>query len=328
MSKQSADSNFRIKGNIMDKEIAVIEKPSQAIINWQDAVNSATIARDMRMQLADKVLKAEVDFGLPYEGAPKKVLLLPGAQKITDAFECYAEPVLLNKVEQWDREAPLFHYHYRVNLRQRGTDSLVSVGEGSANSNEAKWYWRKAQRVCPVCGKSAIIRGKQEFGGGWLCWSKRDGCGAKFKADDALITEQAEGRIRNEDIFDQVNTIQKIAIKRAHVAAAVNFGFSELFTQDLEEFSPEDMPHPKTENGKSQQTKTSSAPVVMEGITEEQQKQIAELESVIADMVDDDVLPRTQAQALHQMWTKATTYDTKKTAYDKIVSEYGKRKKK
>jgi hypothetical protein len=63
--------------------------------------------------------------------------------------------------------------------------------------------------------------------------------------------------------------------------------------------------------------------------TEEQQKEISELESVVADMIDDaDVLPRTQAKALHQMWTKATTYDTKKTAYDKIVSEYGKRKKK
>ncbi len=219
-----------------NNEVAVVEQHLlSAVIKWQDAVKVATKARAMRLELATKVLKKDIDFGVPFEGAPKNVLLLPGAQKITDAFECYANPVLLKEVEQWDRENPLFYYKYRVELRQRVTDSIVSVGEGSANSNEAKWYWRQGQRKCPKCGAEAIIRGKAAFGGGWLCWKKKDGCGQTFQSADQRIITQEVRRVPNEDIFDQVNTILKIAIKRAHVSSAVNFGFSELFAPDLEE---------------------------------------------------------------------------------------------
>lgn len=35
-------------------------------------------------------------------------------------------------------------------------------------------------RACPECGESAIIKGKAEYGGGWVCWKKRGGCGATF----------------------------------------------------------------------------------------------------------------------------------------------------
>lgn len=33
---------------------------------------------------------------------------------------------------------------------------------------------------CPSCHKLAVIKGKVEFGGGWLCWKGKDGCGAKY----------------------------------------------------------------------------------------------------------------------------------------------------
>lgn len=39
-------------------------------------------------------------------------------------------------------------------------------------------------RPCPSCGQKAIIRGKAEYGGGFVCWKKMGGCGAKF--DDQL----------------------------------------------------------------------------------------------------------------------------------------------
>src|SRR5205085_1753732 len=72
--------------------------------------------------------------------------------------------------------------------------------------------------------------------GGWLCFAKKGGCGAKFLAGDPNIESQPTGRVLNPDIADQVNTIQKMAQKRALVAAtllAVNA--SEFFTQDLED---------------------------------------------------------------------------------------------
>lgn len=41
---------------------------------------------------------------------------------------------------------------------------------------------------CPKCGKTgSIIKGKQEYGGGWLCFKKKEGCGAKFNDGDERI---------------------------------------------------------------------------------------------------------------------------------------------
>lgn len=36
----------------------------------------------------------------------------------------------------------------------------------------------KARPACPKCGHNrAVIEGKEEFGGGWLCFKKKEGCG-------------------------------------------------------------------------------------------------------------------------------------------------------
>jgi hypothetical protein len=47
--------------------------------------------------------------------------------------------------------------------------------------------------VCPRCGKDAIIKGKEEYGGGWLCYKAKGGCGAKFDKDptDAISHQPA-----------------------------------------------------------------------------------------------------------------------------------------
>jgi len=37
---------------------------------------------------------------------------------------------------------------------------------------------------CPDCGKTgAVIKGKEEYGGGWLCFKKKGGCGASWGAE-------------------------------------------------------------------------------------------------------------------------------------------------
>lgn len=33
---------------------------------------------------------------------------------------------------------------------------------------------------CPSCHEMAVIRGKKEYGGGWVCWKGKDGCGVKY----------------------------------------------------------------------------------------------------------------------------------------------------
>ena len=87
---------------------------------------------------------------------------------------------------------------------------------------ESKYRWRTTERICPHCKKPAIIKGKAEYGGGWLCWKKKDGCGQKFDDQDRVITDQEVEKIENPDIIDCVNTVLKMAQKRAMVAASLS----------------------------------------------------------------------------------------------------------
>src|ERR1019366_4062338 len=92
-------------------------------------------------------------------------------------------------------------------------------------------------RMCPTCGKTGtVIKGKQEYGGGWLCFAKKGGCGAKFPFNDKRIQDQNVGDVPNPDIADLVNTLEKMADKRALVAATLlATGCSDIFTPDLED---------------------------------------------------------------------------------------------
>lgn len=77
----------------------------------------------------------------------------------------------------------------------------------------------------------------------WYCWAKKEGCGTTFKLNDPAIVDQQTGRIPNPDLADVYNTVLKMAVKRAHVAAILFVTCaSDVFTQDVEdmpEFSDE-----------------------------------------------------------------------------------------
>jgi hypothetical protein len=105
------------------------------------------------------------------------------------------------------------------------------------------------ERTCPECGKETIKRSKfpprnqPDAQPGWYCYAKIGGCGANFAAEDIRITEQEAGQIENTEPFDLVNTLQKMAQKRALVAAVlVGTGASQFFTQDIEDMQVIDMP--------------------------------------------------------------------------------------
>jgi hypothetical protein len=116
------------------------------------------------------------------------------------------------------------------------TGQRLGSGEAMCSTREAKYGYRETRRVCPACGKDAIIKGRAEYGGGWVCFKKRDGCGAKYKDGDAAIESQVVGRIPNPDLPDAYNTVQKMANKRALVAAVLNVtAASDVFTQDVED---------------------------------------------------------------------------------------------
>jgi len=210
--------------------IATISK--REIVQWDGAVARAAEAKRERDEFIRTILVDGVDYGV-IPGSQKKCLYKAGAEKVGDAFNLWPDYIIEKQVEDWDK--PLFYYQVRCYLKVRGSDAVVCSGMGSCNSMEAKYRWRDSKRVCPECGAEAIIKGKDAYGGGWLCWKKQGGCGAKFIDEAQEIIGQKTGRVPNPDIYDQVNTILKMAKKRARVAAALDLGLSDQFTQDMEE---------------------------------------------------------------------------------------------
>ncbi|HEX5736256.1 MAG TPA: hypothetical protein VF131_25730 [Blastocatellia bacterium] len=220
---------------IGDASLAAVERETfMPALSVQQAVDRFNHV----VEFVRTVMREGVDYGV-IPGTDKPTLLKPGAEKLCTLFGLTSRFEIIRSAEDWTgadhNGEPFFFYLYRCQLR-RG-DMIIAEGDGSANSWEQKYRYREAHRKCPQCAQAAIIRGKQEFGGGWVCFRKRGGCGAKFDIEDPVITDQPAGRVLNENIADQVNTIQKMAQKRSLIAAtllAVNG--SEFFTQDCEEF--------------------------------------------------------------------------------------------
>jgi hypothetical protein len=169
----------------------------------------------------------------------KPTLLKPGAERLCTLFGLSPELHEVAAIEDWDGTGeghgePLFYYRYKVRLVKNGI--TMGEGVGGCSSRESRYRWRLAERKCPKCGKQAIIKGRQEYGAGWLCFGKRGGCGAKFKDGDSVIEGQAAGRVLNPDAADITNTILKMACKRALVAATlIATNASEFYTQDTED---------------------------------------------------------------------------------------------
>ena len=110
---------------------------------------------------------------------------------------------------------------------------------------------------CLKCGQETIIKGKEEFGGGWICWKKEgksNGCGNKFMAGDPAIVNQTVGRVENENLADQKNTVLKMAKKRSKIDAVLGVSRSSgLFTQDVEDWA-------KTETHEEQLEQSRAVP--------------------------------------------------------------------
>lgn len=172
------------------------------------------------------------DFGKIPGCGPKPTLYLPGAQKSTMYFNCFPT----YKIKKDDLGTGHVEFTIRCLLFSRGSRDQVGEGVGCCSTMESKYRFRKAEKVCPKCGQNAIIRGKAEYGGGWICFEKKGGCKAKFADNAQAITSQPEGLVENEDLWGIRNTILKMAKKRAFVDAAITLGcLSELFTQDIED---------------------------------------------------------------------------------------------
>lgn len=198
-------------------------------------------------QFVKSALRPGVDVAT-IPGCPKPSLMKAGAEKLSKFFGLSPSFDLTEKVDDWTGSehggVPLFSFTYRCTLHRNGV--AMGMCEGSCNSWEDKFRYRNSERVCPVCSKSAITKGKEEYGGGWFCYAKKGGCGAKFQANDPAIVQQAVGKIINMEPYTLVNTIQKQAQKRAFVGAVlIACNASDYFTQDIEDTSVQESEEPE-----------------------------------------------------------------------------------
>lgn len=220
--------------DIEPADTSVIAQREQRLPGHGDVRDVVEVMNDLKLIrtfIASEMIDG-VDYGVIPGTGTKKNMLLPGAQKVNMFFNVRPD-YQVERVEIGEG-----HVEFIINtvLINRASQRIVGAGVGSCSTMEWKYRYRKAERKCPQCGQAAIIKGKAEYGGGWVCFEKKGGCKAKYRDGDAAIEEQDSGQIENPNIYDIRNTVLKMAKKRSLVDASIGLGcLSELFTQDLED---------------------------------------------------------------------------------------------
>lgn len=243
-------------------------QPSQGLMHvWTP---SQSISRfDGFVHFVKAHMRKGIDYGV-IPGTTKPTLLQPGAAKILAFYGLEPRPVLEKSIERWDLDDPLFYYLVRFEV-WRG-DRLIGWAHGSANSRESRYAHRwVAEHELPSMSEAefgrlktrggrrseyafAIEAGQTEGQYGkpqeyWDTFRKaiEDGTAisvtkiARNKAQyDGWEIDMTVYCVPNPDIFDQVNTLLKIAEKRGKVACALVIGLAhEFFGQDLDDIGPQ-----------------------------------------------------------------------------------------
>jgi hypothetical protein len=214
------------------------------------------------------ILKEGVDFGT-IPGSAKPALYKPGAEKMSSFFNLSPSFEDIEKVEDWtgEQHAGEPFFYYRIRCHMFVGERRIASADGSCNSMETKYRYRwVGESDIPVGLEKTKLKtaggriseftfavDKAETGGKY---GKPPAYWQSFK--DAIESGQARSikkkikngeerdaweidstlyRVPNNEISDLVNTILKMAQKRALVAVTlIATGTSEYFTQDIDDF--------------------------------------------------------------------------------------------
>ena len=230
----------------MSNEVVPYEQRIGAL-SVQDVQSQVNLIQHVMRQ----VMQKDQHYGVIPGTGTKPTLLKAGAEKLCLTFRL--DP-------QYEIEQKYDGNHLTIIskcvLHHIPSGQRFGSGMGSCSTKESKYAYRSGGRKCPQCGAESIIKGREEYGGGWICFAKKGGCGAKFLEKDDAITSQSVGRIPNEDLADQYNTVLKMANKRSLVAAVLNStAASDIFTQDIEDMPQFSEPAPAAAESKAKGAK-------------------------------------------------------------------------
>jgi hypothetical protein len=187
----------------MTQELVVEGKPQ--LVKLTD-IAIETITRNIKQaeRMVTGVLERDIDYGrLP--GTPQPGLWDPGASKILNAFNTYPDYRVLHHVE----EDNLISYTIQSVLISRDNQMVVGTGIGACSTREAKYKYR------------------------WV----PDPANYGYSEEEIKTLKLKDGkyRIANPEYGELVNTVAKMAAKRADVDAAqslpgVGSALRKLFT--------------------------------------------------------------------------------------------------
>jgi hypothetical protein len=153
------------------------------------------------------------DYGI-ITGTPKPSLWQPGAQKLCELYGLAHDFLDIETVQVWDQG--FFAYRKRCVLTLRRNGVFVGAGIGSCNSREDRyaWRWMDSKKIPSNIEKKGLVSREGKYG--------------------------TQYRVPNPDIYSLVNTIEKMAAKRALVHAVIGVTRSAaIFTQDVEDLPAE-----------------------------------------------------------------------------------------
>ena len=234
------------------------------------SIDVALARRAEMVEFTRRIMVRDQDFG-EIPGAHKPALLKPGAEKLCSFFGL--DPEFTPLVEEidwtgaWHEGEALCYVRYRCRLSRDGR--ILGVGEGSCNSWESRYRyrWVPVEQIPDSLDRSRILKREGHrticefefaidrsettgvYGKPAEYWQKlkktiaagtarrieRDSRQGKLPAWE-FDSDTTLYRVPNPDVADLINTIQKMAQKRALVAATlIATNASEFFTQDVED---------------------------------------------------------------------------------------------
>lgn len=251
--------------------LATLGEPTRDVLDISPEATRRRMAAIKQFQaiVRDQLIE-DLDYGVIPGTGTKATLLKPGAEKLAKLLNCYDTYEFVERVEDWNK--PFFHFLVRCTLVEMSTGTKVSDGLGECNSMESKYRWRWVREADLPKGVDrsayrsrggrrtltefdfAIEKGETTgtYGKPKEYWNMfadaiKNGTGRavtrKTKSNKEypayeIDVDETFYQVPNPDIYDQVNTLVKMAKKRALVDAALSAGrLSDLFTQDLEDLA-------------------------------------------------------------------------------------------